>query len=69
MSDLQQEDVTGESRPERDIEAAYTFISREMIARPLALGADGTPALLHYMVIRDALRELVTLRKGRVMSP
>ncbi len=65
---LEEEDVTGHPRPERDIEAAYHFISREMVTRPMEMGADGTPAMLHYTVIRDALRELLSMRRVRVLS-
>jgi len=59
---MEVKDVTGTPRPERDVRAALTFIEREMVNNPLASGKDGTPCLIHYTVIRDALRELLALR-------
>jgi hypothetical protein len=58
-------DATGEPRPLRDLEAALRFVEAEMIVNPMRMGAKDTgPALIHLMTIRDALRELVTLRAG-----
>jgi hypothetical protein len=55
-------DMTGKPRSERDVRAALDFIEREMVKNPMATGKDGTPCLIHYTVIRDALRELLALR-------
>ena len=64
MSDISMKDVTGTPRPERDIVDACTFVTNEIVRNPMARGADGTPALIHYTVIRDALHELLVLRKA-----
>lgn len=58
------EDVTGQPRPERDVDAALKFVEREMIYNPLAKASDGTPALIHYMVIRDVLRDYLVRLRG-----
>ena len=49
-------DMTGKPRSREDVEAALKFVEREMAYNPMARAADGTPALIHYMTIRDALR-------------
>lgn len=59
---IEMEDISGTPRSERDIREAITFIEREMITNPMAMGSGGVPYLIHYVVIRDALRELLSLR-------
>ena len=57
-------DVTGQPRPVRDIEAALKFIEAEMIHNPVRMGPSNTgPALIHYTVIRDVLRDALRTRK------
>jgi hypothetical protein len=58
------EDVTGTPRPERDILEALRFAEAEMITNPARMGAKNTgSALIHYVTIRDALKELLILRE------
>ena len=54
---MEMTDVTGTPRPERDVEEALRFVENEMMRRPMALGADGSPMLIHFTVIRDVLRD------------
>jgi hypothetical protein len=57
------EDDSGRPRSERDIRAAINFVSAEMVANPMHMGAHDTgPAVIHYLTIRDALTELLALR-------
>lgn len=49
-------DITGQLRSRRDVEDALAFVTREMVLNPLAMSKEGTPVLLHYIVIRDVLR-------------
>lgn len=49
-------DMTGKPRARHDVEAALRFIEHEMVHNPMARASDGTPVLIHYMTIRDALR-------------
>ena len=51
-------DVTGQPRPIQDIEDALKFVEAEMIHNPVRMGPGKTgPALIHYSVIRDVLRD------------
>lgn len=59
---MKMEDVSGQPRPERDIVDALRFVEAEMMAHPTRMGPSNTAAI-HYMTIRDALRELLELRK------
>ena len=62
MADVDFKDMSGTPRSERDIEEALACISGEMIRNPMALSKAGGPLLLHYVVIRDVLREALALR-------
>lgn len=55
-------DVTGQPRPRADVLAALRCVEEEMVINPMAMSAKSGPLLLHYNVIRDALRELLALR-------
>jgi hypothetical protein len=58
------EDQTGKPRPLRDLEAALAFVEAEMIANPTRMGPRDTgPAVMHYLVIRDALKALIALAR------
>ena len=59
---MDMEDVTGQPRPTRDIEAALACITREIVHHPMALAKNGEPLVMHYLVIRDVLREYLTAR-------
>jgi hypothetical protein len=63
MPDIDMNDVTGTPRPARDIELALGYVTKQMVIDPTALSKDGVPRLMHYTVIRDALQELLALRK------
>ena len=56
-------DVTGTPRPDRDIEAAHQAVTLWIVKEPTAKGPDGMPRVFHLIVIRDALAELLALRK------
>lgn len=60
---MQFEDVTGTPRPRADIEAALKCIMSEMIKNPMAMSKSGEPLMIHYIVIKDALQELLALRE------
>jgi len=49
-------------RTNEDIKAAQTAIKQELIMNPIALLKSGMPAAIHYVVIIEALEELLTLR-------
>ena len=51
-----------EDRPKADVIEAIRFVEQEIVKNPMAKGADGSPALLQYTVIRDALYEVLTRR-------
>jgi len=63
MSDIKMEDVTYAPRPERDIEEALAFVSKQMVIDPAGMSKDGVPRTIHYIVIRAALQELLDLRR------
>lgn len=50
------------NRPRDQIEAALRCITEECVRNPLAMSKSGEPLLMHYLVIRDALDELLSLR-------
>jgi len=56
------EDATGQPRRTRDIEAALACITREMAQHPMALAKNGEPLMIHYIVIREVLREYLAGR-------
>lgn len=55
-------DVTGTPRRLEDVLAALQCVEQEMVRNPMAMSSQGEPLLLHYSVIRDALRELLAHR-------
>lgn len=57
------EDVTGQPRSREDIEAALKCVLSEMIKNPMAMSKTGEPLMIHYIVIKDALQELLALRE------
>jgi len=62
MSDVIMTDNTGKPRPKEDIEAALKALTTEVVRNPMAILKDGSPALMHYIVVIDAMRELLILR-------
>lgn len=62
MSDISMKDVTGTPRSEREVQEALDYVTKQMIKDPLCRSFEGEPRLLHYVVIRDALRELLAMR-------
>jgi len=69
MSGVEFEDVSGTPRPEADIRAAIRCVMSEMVKNPMAMSKDGEPLLMHYIVIREALQELLELRAKNRMGP
>jgi hypothetical protein len=63
MSDIDMEDTTGTPRPERDIEEALKYVTKQMVIDPMAMSKDGVPRIIHYVVIREALQEVLAVRK------
>jgi hypothetical protein len=57
------EDVSGQPRRREDIEAALKCITREIVQNPLAMSKGGEPLVMHYLVIKDALQELLVKRQ------
>jgi len=57
------EDVTGTPRPHEDVMAALKCIEEETVLNPTAMSKKSGPLVLHYMVIRDCLRELLLRRE------
>ena len=53
-------------RPRVDIEAALACITREVMTNPMARAKNDEMLVIHYIVIRDALRELLSLRSTEV---
>ena len=62
MELLENKGVGGEPRPVNDIEAALQAVKTWMIKDPLAIGPDGRPKVIHLIVIKDALEELLEIR-------
>lgn len=61
---IEMEDVTGRPRPLADLERALRFVEAEIVCNPMRIGPKDTgPVLLHYMVIRDALRVVIAATK------
>jgi hypothetical protein len=56
------EDVTGKPRPIRDIIDALRFVEADMMRNPMRMLEGHGPALIHYSVIRDVLREAIATR-------
>ena len=64
MMGIEIDDANGRSWPLRDLEAALAFVEAEMVMNPARMGPKDTgPAVMHYMVIRDALRALIRLAR------
>lgn len=55
-------DESGKPRPLEQIEAALHCIESEIVRNPLAMSKSGESLLMHYIVIREALRELLQRR-------
>ena len=63
MSDIEFIDVSNAPRSMRDLEDALNTIQTEIVrGNPGAVLKDGTPAVMCYIVVSDALRELIALR-------
>lgn len=56
------EDVTGTPRRSEDIAAALNCIRKEIVQNPIGMSKGGEPLVLHYIVIIDALAELLERR-------
>ena len=54
--------MTGTPRSRADIKAAFDCLSSEIVRNPLAMSKDGQPLAMHYIVVRDALSELMQRR-------
>jgi hypothetical protein len=61
-------DATERPRSERDILDAIACVESEMILSTMAMSKKHGPLLMHYTVIRDALRELL-LRRAKELKP
>lgn len=55
----------GSQRPIEDLKEALKAIEREIVLNPLAKLSDGFPATIHYIVIREALLELIDIRSTK----
>jgi len=62
-------DVSGTPRPLDQIEGASRCLQSEVVKNPLAMSKDGEPLSIHYIVVVDAMRELVRLRLERQGRP
>ncbi len=57
-------DVSGQARPLRDLEEALDAVQMEMVRGDhSAMFKNGMPAIMIYVVIADALKELIAIRK------
>jgi len=56
------EDVTGTPRPDRDVVEAMRFVTEQVVREPMAMTKTGVPYTIHFMVIKDALLELLERR-------
>lgn len=54
--------MSGQLRSTRDIEEALQFVLREMVQDPVGMTKDGVPRTIYYVVIKDAMRELLERR-------
>jgi len=57
-------DASGKPRPDEDLEAALQAVKVWIVREPLAKGPDGIPRMIHLVVINDALKELLAIRKA-----
>lgn len=55
-------EMIDEPRPREDIEAALRCLQSEVVRNPVAMAKNGEPLTIHYIVVIDALRELLALR-------
>jgi hypothetical protein len=39
------------------------FVEQEIVRNPMAMAGDGTRIILHYLTIRDTLKEALALRE------
>lgn len=62
MSDLSLKDVTGTPRSERAVQEALDYVTKQLVIDPAGMSKDGVPRAIHYIVIKDALRELLAMR-------
>lgn len=58
-------DVSGKPRPDQDLEDALQAVKVWIVREPTAMGPDGVPRVIHLIVIKDALEELLTIRHAR----
>lgn len=56
------DDLSGTPRPTSDIVEALRCIETEIVQNPLAMSKQHGPLVIHYIVIRDALIELLAVR-------
>lgn len=59
---MEMKDTSGEPRRMDDLEAALQAVKTWIIKDPLSMGPDGRPKVIHLIVIKDALEELLELR-------
>jgi hypothetical protein len=57
-------DTSGEPRPDVDLEQALQAVKVWIVKEPTAMGPDGLPRVIHLIVIKDALEELLALRRA-----
>lgn len=60
---LDVKDVTGTPRPEREIIEAIKYLEKQILSDPMAMTKDGQPRLIQYITMKDALKELLMLRR------
>lgn len=58
------EDKTGTPRSDAEIREALKHIQREVITNMFATFKDGTPAVPYYIVIIEAMKELLRIREA-----
>lgn len=58
-------DSSGLPRPDREVEDALHAVKVWIVKEPTAMGPDGAPRVFHLIVIKDALEELLALRRAR----
>jgi hypothetical protein len=63
MTDIKMQDVTGTPRPERQILEAINYLEKQIVTDPMAMAKDGTPRTMMYLTMKDALKELLMLRR------
>jgi hypothetical protein len=57
-------DASGTPRPDDEVEEALQAVKLWIVKEPTAMGPDGMPRVLHLVVIKDALEELLALRRA-----